>query len=58
LKKLIEVGLGVGVTLAVASYIVPYGVAAALSGIRGAVTAAAVQFSAWTRRTVRALSVL
>ena len=36
-----------------ASFFAPHAVAAALSGISGAVTAAAVQIGVWTRRTAR-----
>ncbi len=50
-KKLVVVGLGVGVALGEASFFAPHAVAAALSGISGAVTAAAVQIGVWTRRT-------
>jgi hypothetical protein len=56
MKKLVGIGLGVGIAFGVASFIAPHAVTAALSGISGAVTAAAVQIGVWTRRAVRALS--
>jgi hypothetical protein len=56
LKKLALVGVGVGVAMGVASFLAPHTVAVAVSGICGAVAAAAVQIGVWTRRAFRALS--
>jgi hypothetical protein len=57
-SKVVVIGLGAGVALGVAGYIAPHAVAATLSAISGAVTAAVVQVGAWTRRAVRALSLV
>jgi hypothetical protein len=56
LRKLALVGVGVGVAVGIASFLAPHAVAAAVSGISGAVAAAVVQVGAWTRRTFRTLS--
>jgi hypothetical protein len=57
LKNLALVGLGVGVAAGGASFLAPHAVAVAVSGISGAVAAAAVQIGVWTRRAFRALAV-
>lgn len=57
-KKLVGIGLGIGIAFGVARFIAPHAVTAALSGISGAVTAAAVQIGVWTRRTVHVLSLM
>ena len=54
LKTLVLIGAGVGLTVCVASYIAPHGVAAALSGIGGAVTAIAIRVGMFTRMAFRA----
>ena len=54
LKTLVLIGVGVGLTVCVASYIAPHGVAAALSGIGGAVTAIAIRVGMFTRKAFRA----
>jgi hypothetical protein len=56
LKTLALVGLGVGVTVGVASFLAPHAVAATVSGVSSAVAAAAVQVGAWTRRAFRAFT--
>ena len=56
LKQLAVVGIGVGIVLGLASFLAPHAVAAAVSGVSGAVAATAVQIGAWTRRTLHTLS--
>ncbi len=56
MKNLALVGLGVGVVVGVASFLAPHAMAAAVSGIGGALAAAAVQVGIWTRRAFRALT--
>jgi hypothetical protein len=56
LKTLALVGLGVGVAVGVASFLTPHAVAVAVSGVCGAVAAAAVQIGVWTRRAFRAIA--
>jgi hypothetical protein len=56
LRKLVLVGLGVGVAVGVASFLAPHAVAAAVCGIGGAVAAAGIQVGVWTRRAYRALT--
>jgi hypothetical protein len=56
LKNLALVGLGVGVTMSVVSYYTPHAVAVVLSGVSGAVAAAAIHAGVWMRRTFRALT--
>jgi hypothetical protein len=55
-KNLALVGLGVGVAVGLATFLAPHAVAAAVSGLSGAVAATAIHFRVWTRRTARALS--
>ena len=57
MKSLILVGLGAGLVLGGASFVAPHAVAAAVSGVSGAVAAAAVQVGLWTRRALRAFAV-
>ena len=56
LKRLVLLGLGVGGTLAIVSYVTPPALAAGLAGLSGAVAAGSVQVGVWTRRTFRALA--
>jgi hypothetical protein len=56
LIKLVALGLGVGVAWGMLSYFAPHAVAAALSGISGAVATAAVQLRLWAWRQVRLLA--
>ncbi len=49
------VGLTVGLAAGAASFVAPHAVAATVSGVNGAVAAAAVQLGVWTRRAFRAL---
>jgi hypothetical protein len=58
LTKVAVAGLSAGVAAGAARYLAPQAVAAALSGVRGAVTAAAARVGAWTRRAARALSLV
>jgi hypothetical protein len=55
LRKLGLVALGAGAVAGVASFLAPHAAAAAISGTGGALAAAAVQATAWARRTFRAL---
>jgi hypothetical protein len=55
LRILALVGLTVGLAAGAASFVAPHAVAAAVSGVSGAVAAAAVQLGVWTRRAFRAL---
>jgi hypothetical protein len=57
-KNLALVGLGAGVAVGLASLLAPHAVAAAVSGLSGAVAATAIHFRVWTRRTARALSLV
>ena len=50
-KKMVTIGVGVGLFMAVASYLSDRSVAAALSGICGAISAIAVQTGLWFRRS-------
>ncbi len=58
LKNLALVGVGVGLAVGVASFLAPHAVAAAVSGISGAIAATAIQLGVWTRRTFRALTLV
>jgi len=53
LKQLALIGIGAGVALGVASFLAPHIVAAAVSGVSGALAASAVQVGVWTRRALR-----
>jgi hypothetical protein len=55
-KKLVLVASVAGSVLAVASLLAPHAVAAAVSGLSGAVAATAVQLGVWTRRACRAFT--
>lgn len=57
-KNLALVGLGVGGTLAVVGLIAPHAVTAGLTGLCGGIAAIAVQVGVWTRRTMRALTIV
>jgi hypothetical protein len=57
-KDLALVGLGVGVAVGLASFLAPHAVAAAVSGLSGAVAATALHVRIWTRRTARALALV
>jgi hypothetical protein len=56
LIKLVGFGVGVGVAWGLISYCAPHSVAAALSGISGAVATAALQLRLWAWRQVRRLA--
>jgi hypothetical protein len=53
LKKIVLIGLGVGVATAAVAYLAPHALSAAAAGVGGAVTAVAVQGAAWARRSAR-----
>jgi hypothetical protein len=53
LKKIVFVGLVVGVATAAVAYLAPHALSAAAAGVGGAVTAVAVQAAAWLRRSAR-----
>jgi len=57
LRKVMLVGLGIGLAVATFSYLTTHGLAAALSGAGAAATAIAVQVGIWVRRTVRRLAI-
>ena len=57
LRKVMLVGLGIGLCVATFSYLTTHGLAAALSGAGAAATAVAVQVGIWVRRTVRRLAI-
>jgi hypothetical protein len=56
LKKLVLVGVGVGMAVGAASFLAPHAVSAAVSGLGGAVAATAIQIGVWTRRVFRAFT--
>jgi hypothetical protein len=56
MRKVLLVGLGIGLTVAAVSYVSTHGIAAALSGAGATATAVAVQSGLWVRRTVRRLT--
>lgn len=56
LRKVLLVGLGVGLCVAFLSYVTTHGVAAALSGAGAAATAVAVHTGLWVRKAVRRLA--
>ena len=56
LIKLVGFGLGVGVAWGLITYCAPHSVAAALSGISGAVATSALQLRLWAWRQVRRLA--
>jgi hypothetical protein len=53
LKRIVLIGLAVGLATAVAAYLAPHALSAAAAGVGGAVTAVAVQAAAWLRRSAR-----
>ncbi len=55
LKKMLAVGVGIGLMVMGISYLSSHGVAAVLSGIGGAVTAVAVQVGIWVKKSVNKL---
>ena len=55
LRKVLMVGIGVGLSVAFVSYVTTHGVAAVLSGAGAAATAVAVHTGLWVRRAVRRL---
>ena len=58
LGRFAAVAVGVGVLVAVASYVVPHPVAAVVGGVGATVTAAAVQVGGWVRRSARSLGLV
>ncbi|HEY2784518.1 MAG TPA: hypothetical protein VGJ05_06030 [Fimbriiglobus sp.] len=52
LKKMLAVGVGIGLMVMGISYLCSHGVAAVLSGIGGAVAAVAVQIGLWVKKSV------
>lgn len=56
LRKVLLMGLGVGLSVAFISYVTTHGVAAALSGAGAAATAVAVHTGLWVRKAVRRLA--
>jgi hypothetical protein len=55
LRRIALVAVGVGVVFGIVGYAAPAGIAAALAGIGGCVTAAAAQVGNWFRRSTRPL---
>jgi hypothetical protein len=55
LRKVVLVGVGIGLTVAAVSYVTTHGVAATLAGTGAAATAIAMQVGFWVRKTVRRL---
>ncbi|HET6575540.1 MAG TPA: hypothetical protein VFG68_18195 [Fimbriiglobus sp.] len=53
LKKIVLIGLGVGLATAAVAYLAPHALSAAAAGVGGAVTAVAAQPAAWLRRSAR-----
>jgi hypothetical protein len=58
LRKVLLVGLGIGVVVASVSYLASHGVAAAISGAGAAATPVALHAALWVRRVVRRLAAL
>jgi hypothetical protein len=56
-KRLLALGGGVGILVAMLSYFAPHLLSATVSGVGAAVTAMAVQLGLWARRTFRAFSI-
>jgi hypothetical protein len=56
LRRMVLVAVGTGVVVAALGYVAPAGVAAALAGIGGCVSAAAAQIGSWFRRSTRRLN--
>lgn len=56
LKELVQVGLGIGMVVGLASYLAPHAMAALVAGISGAVAATAVKVGVWTRQAFHALT--
>lgn len=56
LRKVVLVGLAIGLTVACVSYVTTHGVAATIAGVGATATAVAVQSGMWVRRTVRRLA--
>jgi hypothetical protein len=56
LRKVLLVGLGVGVVVATLAYAGGQSVGAALSGVGAVVTTVALHAAVWVRRTVRRLA--
>jgi hypothetical protein len=57
MKKLALVGVAAGIAMAATSFLAPHAVSVAVSGLSGAVAAAAVQVGVWTRRAYRAFTI-
>jgi Flp pilus assembly protein TadB len=56
LRKVLVVGLGIGVVVASVSYLASHGLAAVISGAFATATAVGVQVAVWVRRVVRRLA--
>ncbi|HXD86555.1 MAG TPA: hypothetical protein VN641_08685 [Urbifossiella sp.] len=56
LRRMVLVAVGTGAVVAALGYVAPAGIAAALAGIGGCVTAAAAQVGNWFRRSTRRLN--